>query len=141
MCYHKTILTTKFPITTVARKNGTQTSEATHIQSHIDSIHSPHKTRNTIIKLCMKSTKFHRGKSLSGNRSLLSKKLYENVFECLIWVRLEIIQQLLLISMLLWKNAYRHNFFQIAAFPLRRRWIWLYTKQRSNSLRHQQFYP
>ena len=66
------ILTTKLPITTVARKNGTQTSDATHIQSHIDSIHSPHKTRNTIMKLCMKSTKFQRGKSLSGNLSLLS---------------------------------------------------------------------
>ena len=68
--YDKTIiLTTKFPITTVVRKNGTQTPDATHIQSHIDSIHSPHNTRNTIMKLCMKSTKFQRGTSLSVNRS------------------------------------------------------------------------
>ena len=52
---------TRFPINTVARKYGTQAFPATQRQSHIDSIHSPHNTRNTIIKLCKKSVKFHRG--------------------------------------------------------------------------------
>ena len=66
------LLTTRFPMTTVARKKGTQTLEATHIQSHIDSIHSPQRTRNTIMKLCMKSMKFHRGIVFKGKRSTLS---------------------------------------------------------------------
>ena len=66
-------LTTRFPITTVARKKGTQTLDATHIQSHIDSIHSPHSTRKTIMKLCMKSVKFQRGIVLFGNLSMLSR--------------------------------------------------------------------
>lgn len=56
--------TTRLPMTTVAKKNGTQTAPDTRIQSHIDSIHSPHKTRNTIINECIKSLKFHRGISL-----------------------------------------------------------------------------
>ena len=67
------LLTTKLPMTTVAKKKGMQTLEATNIQSHIDSIHSPHKTRKTIMKLCMKSTKFQRGISLDGKRSVLSE--------------------------------------------------------------------
>ena len=66
------LLTTKLPMTTVAKKNGMQTFEATSIQSHIDSIHSPHNTRKTIMKLCMKSVKFHRGISFHGKRSTLS---------------------------------------------------------------------
>ena len=61
-------------MTTVARKNGTQTLLATHMQSHMDSIHSPHSTRKTIMKLCMKSVKFQRGITLFGNRSMLSKQ-------------------------------------------------------------------
>jgi len=68
------ILTTKFPMTTVAKKNGIQDQSPTSIQSHMDSIHSPHKTRNTIINECMKSVKFHLGISLSGKRSTLSAK-------------------------------------------------------------------
>ena len=56
---------TKFPIRTVARKYGTHAFPATHRQSHMDSIHSPQRTRNTIIKLCKKSVKFHRGSSQS----------------------------------------------------------------------------
>ncbi len=67
-------LTTKFPMTTVARKKGTQTLEATTMQSHMDSIHSPQRTLKTIMKLCMKSTKFQRGSSLDGNLSVLSGK-------------------------------------------------------------------
>ena len=55
------VLTTKLAMTTVARKNGTQVLSLTRRQSHIDSIHSPHSTRNTIIILCIKSVKFHRG--------------------------------------------------------------------------------
>ena len=43
------------------------------MQSHIDSIHSPQRTRNTIMKLCMKSVKFHRGIIFWGNRSTLSE--------------------------------------------------------------------
>ena len=70
-------LTTKLPMTTVAKKNGMQTFEATSIQSHIDSIHSPHNTRKTIMKLCMKSVKFHRGISFHGKRSTLSWKKRE----------------------------------------------------------------
>ena len=68
----KRLRTTKFPITTVARKKGTQTLLATHMQSHMDSIHSPQSTRNTIMKLCMKSIKFHRGIVFRGKRSTLS---------------------------------------------------------------------
>lgn len=68
-------LTTRFPITTVAKKNGMQEASPTSMQSHIDSIHSPHKTRNTIINECMKSVKFHLGSSPSGNLLTLSKKL------------------------------------------------------------------
>jgi len=64
-------------MTTVARKNGTQTLEETHMQSHIDSIHSPQRTRKTIMKLCMKSTKFHLGISLAGKRSTLSARKKE----------------------------------------------------------------
>ena len=73
--YKKKKLTTRFPITTVARKKGTQTYDATHMQTHMDSIHSPHKTRNTIMKLCIKSTKFQRGISLFKNLSMLSEKI------------------------------------------------------------------
>ena len=71
-------------MTTVARKKGTQTLLATHMQSHMDSIHSPHSTRNTIMKLCMKSMKFHRGIIFPGNRSMLSEKKNTNglVVEC-----------------------------------------------------------
>lgn len=65
-------LTTRLPMTTVARKNGMHDTSPTSIQSHIDSIHSPHSTRNTIMKECMKSVKFQRGKSPSGKRSTLS---------------------------------------------------------------------
>lgn len=65
-------LTTKFPITTVAKKKGMHDTSPTSIQSHIDSIHSPHNTRNTIINECIKSVKFHLGRSLSGKRSTLS---------------------------------------------------------------------
>ena len=69
----KRLRTTRFPMTTVARKKGTQTLLATNMQSHMDSIHSPHSTRNTIMKLCMKSMKFQRGISWWGNRSTLSE--------------------------------------------------------------------
>jgi len=37
MVGQKRSLTTRLPITTVARKKGTQTLEATHMQSHMDS--------------------------------------------------------------------------------------------------------
>lgn len=66
------ILTTKFPMTTVARKNGIQDTSPTYMQSHMDSIHSPQSTLNTIMKECMKSVKFHRGNSPPGNRSTWS---------------------------------------------------------------------
>lgn len=56
------VRTTRFPMTTVARKKGMQETSPTNMQSHIDSIHSPHKTLNTIIKECMKSVKFHLGR-------------------------------------------------------------------------------
>ena len=72
---------TRFPTRTVAMKYGMQALPLTKMQSHIDSIHSPQRTRNTIIKLtkrifvskmyfwiigmleylCMKSVKFHLG--------------------------------------------------------------------------------
>lgn len=74
---------TRLAMRTVARKYGTHVGPATYIQSHIDSIHSPQSTRNTIMKLkitriflpldnlclwsdiiyylCMKSVKFQRG--------------------------------------------------------------------------------
>ena len=71
------LLTTRLPMTTVARKNGTHDQDPTHIQSHILSIHSPHNTLNTIINECIKSVKFHLGNwpsGISGNLSMLSKK-------------------------------------------------------------------
>ena len=60
--------TTRLPITTVARKKGTQAPPVTSIQSHMDSIHSPHKTLNIIINEWPKSVKFQRGSSPPGNR-------------------------------------------------------------------------
>ena len=77
-------------MTTVARKKGTQTYEDTHIHTHIDSIHSPHKTLNTIMKLCMKSTKFQRGSSLFRNLSMLSEKQklnarFKYTYFCCFW--------------------------------------------------------
>ena len=73
-------------MTTVARKKGTQTFEATHMQSHMDSIHSPQRTRKTIMKLCMKSMKFHLGIILFGNRSTLSgNRNFEFIFVPLIF--------------------------------------------------------
>ena len=62
----KQILTTRFPMTTVARKKGTHEKSPTSIQSHILSIHSPHNTRNTIINEWKKSVKFHLGSCPSG---------------------------------------------------------------------------
>lgn len=61
-------------MTTVAKKNGMQAVSQTSMQSHMDSIHSPQSTRNTIINECMKSVKFHRGISLPGKRSTLSRE-------------------------------------------------------------------
>ena len=58
-------LTTKFPITNVSRKKGMHILPLHHIQSHIDSIHSPHSTRKTIMNECKKSIKCQRG--CSGN--------------------------------------------------------------------------
>lgn len=79
-CLHdQGLLTTKFPITTVARKNGMQDTSPTSIQSHMDSIHSPHSTRNTIMNECMKSVKFQRGISPSGKRSVLSGSIQRAV--------------------------------------------------------------
>lgn len=64
--------TTRLPMTTVARKNGMQVESPTSIQSHMDSTHSPQRTRNTIMNECMKSRKCQRGSSLFWNRSTLS---------------------------------------------------------------------
>ena len=69
-------------MTTVARKKGTQTLLATHMQSHMDSIHSPQSTLNTIMKLCMKSMKFQRGICLPGNLSTLSKIMQNDDPKC-----------------------------------------------------------
>lgn len=63
----KRLRTTRLPMTTVARKKGTQAAPATSMQSHMDSIHSPHSTRKTIMKECMKSSKFQRGTAPSKN--------------------------------------------------------------------------
>ena len=51
----------RFPMIIVKRKNGTQWKPEQCMQSHVDSIHSPHSTRKTIMKECMKSMKFQRG--------------------------------------------------------------------------------
>lgn len=63
------VLTTRLPMTTVAKKKGIHDTSPTSMQSHMLSIHSPHNTLNTIMKLCMKSVKFHLGRSPSGKRS------------------------------------------------------------------------
>lgn len=68
-------------MTTVAKKKGMQETSPTYIQSHIDSIHSPHKTRNTIIKECMKSVKFHLGNSPPGKRSTWSGNKEQTKYE------------------------------------------------------------
>lgn len=69
-------------MTTVAKKNGMHVESPTSMQSHMDSIHSPHSTRNTIMNECIKSVKFQRGSSLSGKRSTLS-----NEFQCVLTPR------------------------------------------------------
>ena len=69
----KRLRMTRFPTSTVARKYGTHGGPDTKMQSHMDSIHSPHNTMKTIMNLCMKSTKFQRGSSLDGKRSVLSE--------------------------------------------------------------------
>ena len=69
----KRLRMTRFPTSTVARKYGTHGGPDTKMQSHMDSIHSPHKTLNTIMKLCMKSVKFHLGMSQAHLSHTLSK--------------------------------------------------------------------
>lgn len=56
-----------------------QETSPTSIQSHMDSIHSPHSTRNTIMNECIKSVKFQRGMSPSGNRSVLSERVCSGI--------------------------------------------------------------
>lgn len=56
-----------------------QETSPTSIQSHMDSIHSPHSTRNTIMNECIKSVKFQRGMSPSGNRSVLSERVSSGI--------------------------------------------------------------
>ena len=52
----------KFPITNAGKKKRmAEAGLATLMQSHKGLIHSPHKIRNTSIKECPKSLKFHRG--------------------------------------------------------------------------------
>ena len=46
---HSGILTTRLPMIIVSRKNGMQMTPEQSMQSHMDSIHSPHRTRNTIM--------------------------------------------------------------------------------------------
>lgn len=65
--------TTRFPIITVARKKGTHDASPTSMQSHMDSIHSPHSTLKMIMKECQKSVKFHRGSSCPGKSITLSE--------------------------------------------------------------------
>lgn len=67
--------TTRLPMTTVAKKNGMHVGSPTSKQSHIDSIHSPHNTRNTIMNECRKSVKFHLGSSWSLNMYIFSAKM------------------------------------------------------------------
>lgn len=50
--------TTRFPTTNVSRKNGIHDQPAHSRQIHINSIHSPHKTRNTILDEKSKSLFF-----------------------------------------------------------------------------------
>lgn len=109
--YEFGLLTTRLPITTVARKNGIQDTSPTNMQSHIDSIHSPHNTLNTIINECIKSIKFHLGTAPSGNLSTLSgiisiKFLFGTVM-CFLFSFL--IYHLL--------HIYLYNFCRITAFP------------------------
>lgn len=66
------ILTTRLPMIMVNKKNGTQAYPDTFIHIHMDSIHSPHKTRNTIMNECKKVLKPHLGSSPSSNSSLIS---------------------------------------------------------------------
>lgn len=68
------LLTTRLPMTTVAKKNGIHVGSPTSKQSHMDSIHSPHNTRNTIMNECKKSVKFHLGSSWSLNKCIFSVK-------------------------------------------------------------------
>lgn len=79
------ILTTKLPMTTVAKKNGMHDTSPTSIQSHIDSIHSPHNTRNTIMNECIKSVKFHRGISPSGNKNTRSENMTTDLIRFILY--------------------------------------------------------
>ena len=57
-------------MTTAGMKKGiASTGLVALIQSHSGSIHSPHKTLNTIMNACQKSLKFHRGTPSSPNLS------------------------------------------------------------------------
>ena len=53
--------TTRLPMIIVVRKNGTQWKPQQCMQSQVNSIHSPHRTRNTIMNEWRKSWKFQRG--------------------------------------------------------------------------------
>jgi hypothetical protein len=83
----KRFKTTKLPMTTVARKKGTHGAPETLMQSHIDSIHSPHNTRNTIIKECIKSLKFQRGISSPPKLKLNNKRINLEIFNIYISIQ------------------------------------------------------
>ena len=162
-------------MTTVARKKGTQTFEATHLwnslkirvsiwglqwmnyhfslnwkfvssnthmQPHIDSIHSPQRTRKTIMKLCMKSVKFHLGIIFWGNRSTLSEIRWScqmisqdalpRICHCVIK------NSSLRISPFA-PNLY--SFCRRAACPWQRRWRWWYRGRMWGFPEHQWFSP
>ena len=56
----------------VSKKNGTHRYCCPiRMQFHIDSIHSPHRTRNTIINACKKFLKFHLGILPTGKEFVL----------------------------------------------------------------------
>lgn len=106
----RVVRTTRLPMTTVAKKNGMHVGSPTSKQSHMDSIHSPHNTRNTIMNECRKSVKFHLGSSWSLNMYIFSAKIQP--------ISLPITVDYDRIRLCLWLcTRYLCNFSQTIAFP------------------------
>lgn len=124
-------------MTTVARKNGMQVESPTSIQSHMDSIHSPHRTRKTIMNECIKSMKCQRGSSLSGNRSTLSVTYFNFGLRNSFATSFQMSKSRPCGRAL----TYRYNFCQRAACPWRRKWRWWCTRRTSSYPKRPPFFP
>ena len=114
----------------------------THMQSHIDSIHSPQRTRKTIMKLCMKSVKFHLGIIFWGNRSTLSE--IRSSCQMISQDALPRICHCVIKNSSLRISPFAPNLYSFcrrAACPWQRRWRWWYRGRMWGFPEHQWFSP